>query len=189
MAISLGPSGLVLGSDTFDDISDFPSGTIKQVTTSNWTSRISASNYTTFGFSPGGRGTGYNTNVKISHSITKSAGTDIIVDVEYAFKNATNGHGTHGFVIWKDSSNYVSYGCDIHQDFNQAGVLCHFQCSYRFTGLGAGSHTFYCAPARCDGTSFGVILNPTSGDVDAHVALPGASNSASSYMRLTEVST
>jgi hypothetical protein len=159
-------------------------GKVLQVVRNSYNSRYSGSNYTAAPFSPQGRGVGYNNTVKMQHSITKQSSTShLYVRARAYFRLVTNGHGVHGFLIWKDSSNYYSSGENWHDVTSYNGP---FLLEYEgiFTGLGTGSHTFFAAPARSDGTSFGCVLNPNSSDVSgSHVPL----GQFSSFITITEV--
>lgn len=159
-------------------------GKVLQVVKNSYNSRYSSTNYTNAVFSPQGRGVGYNNNVKMQHSINKQSSTShLYVRVRAYLKVATNGHGIHGFLIWKDSTNYFSSGENWHDVTTYNGpFLLEYEAI--FTGLGTGSHTFFGAPARSDGTAFGCVLNPNSGDVGGgHVPL----GQNASFITITEV--
>ena len=101
--------------------------------------------------------------MKLSNTITKlSATSDLIVTYKYNV-DYEGASGVHNFLVWKDSSNFHLDGNNLH-DVSATQPMA-VTGSVIFKSLGAGSHTFNCAPARGNTATVGLRLN-ASADAD-----------------------
>ncbi len=98
--------------------------------------------------------------MKLSNTITKlSATSDLIVTYKYNV-DYEGASGVHNFLVWKDSSNFHLDGNNLHDV--SATTPMAVTGSVIFKSLGAGSHTFNCAPARSNTATVGLRLNASA---------------------------
>ena len=114
--------------------------------------------------------------MKISNTITKQSATSMLI-VTYKYNvDYIGANGVHNFLVWKDSSNFHLDGKDLHSASGQ--VPDSQSGSVIFTGLGTGSHTLHCCPARDSSYGVGQRVNASSACSDTLVQ---------SYIYITEV--